>query len=314
MATGEALLAHIFENPADTAARLVYADWLLERGDARGELIHLQCKPQLDEREQKRMRGLLRKHAKAWLGPVSGSTDVQSRVWDRGFLRFVRLENGRFREIREAVGHPAWTTVRTVDAACNVMAIDLLCHPVMRGVRMVTRLHPANLPALAMRAEPFAIEQLDVIQPDPMPQELRTPHWPGLPRLRVLSIGSHAPDELAWMQTMSIETLIVSYLRRDDLEAWLSALDRSPWKVVRFGIGHGDRDEDEIESPFMFARDDGGRFTKLGVRCREPWADEGLIGELGRLRPRSLTQLVIEGGDDERHAKVRAAAAHALAS
>ena len=314
MATGEALLTQIFRNPADTGARLVYADWLLERGDARGELIHLQCKELLDAREEKRMRGLLRKHAKTWLGPVSGATDVRSRVWDRGFLHYVRLERGHFREIREAVGHHEWTTVRTLNAACNALAIDLICHPVMRELRTVTRLHPDNLSKLAMRAEPFAIEQLDIIQPDHMPQGLRTPHWPGLPELRVLSIGAHAPDELAWMQTMPIETLIISYLRGDELQSWLGALDRSPWKVSRFGIGDSDRDEDEVEPSFAFERDDGGRFTKLTVRCREPWADEGLIGQLVRIPSASVTQLAIVGGDGERHAKLRSAASHLLAS
>ena len=34
----------IFANPDDDAPRLVYADWLLERGDPRGEFIQIQCK------------------------------------------------------------------------------------------------------------------------------------------------------------------------------------------------------------------------------------------------------------------------------
>lgn len=39
--TERALLAGIVANPDDDAPRLVYADWLLERGDARGEFIRL---------------------------------------------------------------------------------------------------------------------------------------------------------------------------------------------------------------------------------------------------------------------------------
>ena len=35
------LLAAIHADPRDDAPRLVYADWLLERGDVRGELIVL---------------------------------------------------------------------------------------------------------------------------------------------------------------------------------------------------------------------------------------------------------------------------------
>jgi len=40
---GEALLAAVLAAPADDGARLVYADWLLEQGDPRGELIQLEC-------------------------------------------------------------------------------------------------------------------------------------------------------------------------------------------------------------------------------------------------------------------------------
>jgi uncharacterized protein (TIGR02996 family) len=38
------VVALIRESPAEDAPRLVYADWLLQRGDSRGELIHLQCR------------------------------------------------------------------------------------------------------------------------------------------------------------------------------------------------------------------------------------------------------------------------------
>lgn len=44
MTTQGELLAAIRAQPEDDAPRLVYADWLLERGDARGELITLQCR------------------------------------------------------------------------------------------------------------------------------------------------------------------------------------------------------------------------------------------------------------------------------
>lgn len=44
--TGDALLRRILEDPADDSARLVYADWLEEQGDAdRAEFIRVQCSP-----------------------------------------------------------------------------------------------------------------------------------------------------------------------------------------------------------------------------------------------------------------------------
>jgi uncharacterized protein (TIGR02996 family) len=69
----EAILA----DPEDDAPRLVYADWLEERGDPRGEFIRLQCRlaalpeddahwPELKQREGE----LLEAHGKAWLRDV----------------------------------------------------------------------------------------------------------------------------------------------------------------------------------------------------------------------------------------------------
>src|SRR5262245_33042590 len=42
----EAHLQAIFENPTDDGARLVFADWLEEQGDPRGEFIRLQIERQ----------------------------------------------------------------------------------------------------------------------------------------------------------------------------------------------------------------------------------------------------------------------------
>ena len=43
MNTEGALLQMILEEPDDDAPRLVYADWLEEHGDPRGEFIQVQC-------------------------------------------------------------------------------------------------------------------------------------------------------------------------------------------------------------------------------------------------------------------------------
>jgi uncharacterized protein (TIGR02996 family) len=40
----EAFLQAIIESPEDDAPRLVYADWLEERGDPRGEFLRLECR------------------------------------------------------------------------------------------------------------------------------------------------------------------------------------------------------------------------------------------------------------------------------
>ncbi|MEK6235020.1 MAG: TIGR02996 domain-containing protein, partial [Planctomycetales bacterium] len=38
-----AFLREVCDSPLDDAPRLIFADWLEERGDVRGEFIRLQC-------------------------------------------------------------------------------------------------------------------------------------------------------------------------------------------------------------------------------------------------------------------------------
>lgn len=69
------MLRAIHDAPDDDAPRRVYADWLLERGDPRGELIQLQCElatmsPKDPRRDNivAREQALLKKHNARW-GP-----------------------------------------------------------------------------------------------------------------------------------------------------------------------------------------------------------------------------------------------------
>jgi uncharacterized protein (TIGR02996 family) len=68
-------LRAIIGDPDDDTARLIYADWLDERGDPRGEFIRVQCQlarlPQADSRVEglhARERALLKDHQQEWLG------------------------------------------------------------------------------------------------------------------------------------------------------------------------------------------------------------------------------------------------------
>ncbi|MFK8115321.1 MAG: TIGR02996 domain-containing protein [Rubripirellula sp.] len=87
------ILREIIGNVEDLDARLIYADWLDERGDPRGEFIRVQCElaslphPILDaerehaERLTQRSNALLREHFETWA----------SKLLDRG-LRHSQIE------------------------------------------------------------------------------------------------------------------------------------------------------------------------------------------------------------------------------
>src|SRR5215813_14910898 len=76
MANSNGFLEAIRAAPDDDGPRLVYADWLEERGDPRGEFIRIQCvlehiaddapeRPDLEAREQE----LRAAHADTWTEP-----------------------------------------------------------------------------------------------------------------------------------------------------------------------------------------------------------------------------------------------------
>jgi uncharacterized protein (TIGR02996 family) len=84
-----ALHAAVLAAPDDDAPRLVYADWLTEHGDPRGEFIAVQVArarrdtPELEAREKE----LREAHGKTWHAPFDGMR-IQ---WRRGFVESVSV-------------------------------------------------------------------------------------------------------------------------------------------------------------------------------------------------------------------------------
>ncbi len=80
----EVLLEAVYANAKDEVVRSVYADALLDRGDAHGEFISAQLGQQT-----KRANALLRKHRDAWLGPLA--VVLKHLEFERGFLTRAEL-------------------------------------------------------------------------------------------------------------------------------------------------------------------------------------------------------------------------------
>lgn len=311
-ATGEELLAHIVESPGDTEARLVYADWLLERGDLRGELIRLQCEAArgaLDDRRAKRLRGLLRSQSKRWLGPIAAVTEVRSRVWDRGFLAAARVEAGHYREMQDAIGHPEWRTVRFLHTGSHSHGIDLVAHPIMRSLRAVTRLLGSQFRALSEGGRPLGIEELDLLEwrtgGDCELKELGACR--ALPRLRVLAIGERSPDEIPWLfESPLCERLQVFGMDYNvgSPASWQAALDRAgSFPVDQVGFGSfALPSEARIGFQLTLSRAEGGAWSRVILRRppdKHPHAR--LVAQLESLR---VTELVLVGFDEREAAKV----------
>lgn len=108
MTPDEAFLEAILEAPDDDTPRLIYADWLEEHGDPRGEFIRLQCwlaskaeddpfRSELAARERK----LLVEHEADWLGPLHSL--LKRWTFRRGFLDDVTLAAGLYLDHADAL-------------------------------------------------------------------------------------------------------------------------------------------------------------------------------------------------------------------
>ena len=93
------LQAAIAAAPDDDSPRLVYADWLLERGDPRGELISVQCASERLAATDPRRRALeasanrlLDRYGTTWTEPIRDRLGGHSVRWRRGMIEHVTVK------------------------------------------------------------------------------------------------------------------------------------------------------------------------------------------------------------------------------
>jgi uncharacterized protein (TIGR02996 family) len=89
MSTEDGFIRALREDPQDDETRLIFADWLDERDDPRGEFFRLQTEladwvPDLERRQSlhQRCAELLARHGRDWLGQLSDL--CEEIVWERG--------------------------------------------------------------------------------------------------------------------------------------------------------------------------------------------------------------------------------------
>src|SRR5204863_7774890 len=99
MTADDAFLDAVLEQPDDDTPRLMYADWLEERGDPKGEFIRLQCElarlPAGDARRSalgRRLDTLRAAHADAWRAELPELPGVTWGQPERGFVGTVRVD------------------------------------------------------------------------------------------------------------------------------------------------------------------------------------------------------------------------------
>jgi uncharacterized protein (TIGR02996 family) len=114
--SADELLTAIWAAPDDDDAREVYADWLTQKGDPRGEFISLQMarhRGEINAVGKKREKELLKKHRKEWHAPLTLllPAPAESR-FERGFLCSVLINVPASAASEGIEDHAAWSTIR----------------------------------------------------------------------------------------------------------------------------------------------------------------------------------------------------------
>lgn len=210
-----ALLEAIYADLDDDAARLVYADVLLERGDPRGELIILQCaRARTGARATSRERELLGTYARAWLGPLDKVIMKRGLVYERGFLVACACSTEKKDDLEATLGHSVWSTVTKVDLAWAQLGMGrILSHAACRNLRTVVGITPRELMKLArpeLEKVGFAffgfhpplldklgampnLRAIDIDHIDLEQLRAHADHWP--PNVRVLTYMWNGPQK-----------------------------------------------------------------------------------------------------------------------
>ncbi len=181
MATNEAgLLRAISSRPKDDAPRRVYADFLLEREDLRGEFINLQL---ASPRDPKRENTLLKAHGKKWLGPFQLKL-LRKPVFARGFVAggVVMSE-----ALPSALDLEEWATLDDLQYSFDEFAKFPATCAFVRAVRAASRLSVSHASSLLEQTGTFSMEHLvtSVVDEDELAALFASKLFPKLRRLEL---------------------------------------------------------------------------------------------------------------------------------
>lgn len=273
-------LAAILADPSDDALRLVYADFLTERSDPRGEFINLQITRGEGKRPSAREKELLAEFQTRWLGSLATKVVKKGARFERGFLVACTLREAGLDE------DPAWATLEEIDG--GLPPSDACAMP---RLRVATNVRPRDLHRLAKRKTPLPIESLVYAHHDDWPFDgdeeaafdafARLPAKV-LPALRHLEItagraGGAPPSAMAWAWSAPSTRHLASLTMPAaiaKLKAWHAAL--APTTIPRIILWGQRTLENYFQSSkdaawhMVFTRDDQGALSRLELLAGAP--------------------------------------------
>ncbi len=264
-AQADELLAAIARAPDDDAPRAVYADWLQERGDVRGDFIALQLRPGAG-RDPKREAALVKAHGKAWLGPLAPVL-IGQPVFERGFPVAGTVKFRNEQDVAKYAGLAAWATFEKLTWSDHLVADDQVTwarfiHPAMRRLTEAHGLFAEHL--LTKPATSWAMHAVTatVGEPGVLKAVFESGVLPNLKRfvLRDVGVEPHWFEGLrAAPQEVSVPHAEMN-VGRCALVEFARAADRSSIEKLVLVVDYYGPAE------WAFGRDSSGRLTRVHVR------------------------------------------------
>jgi uncharacterized protein (TIGR02996 family) len=195
------LWAELAAQPGDDAPRLVLADALLERGDARGELFALQCAGRRAGKSRRREARLVRDHWADWTGELAPILARDGCVFRRGMLHVIAVGatdtpagsyaglRGRRELACVQIVRPASITapdyVAVLDAFDQLASVDLALPGVLEALRAVrprwafhtVELREASPPLHARGAAADVVRELLALVPELVELRVEATAW-----------------------------------------------------------------------------------------------------------------------------------------
>ena len=278
------LLAQIYAAPDDDTPRLVYADWLQQRGDPRGEFIALQIeRARAKARKGGRQRedALLTDHDATWAAPLEpwmvrgadGNPDRPVVEFRRGFPAVVGANAINL--------DPSWSTV----THCNMPPHDDRCH--VGALRVITAATADDIIALAKLTKPLAITELvwssihdfrragadpriRVVPPAAIEAFSAIHVLPALRRFEIAPaiLGHNArPAQCSWIwQAPLAASLDELLIPGDDLAGWIEALSATRLPTFELAMAADDPHGWQRGSRLIVERDARNTFGNVTAR------------------------------------------------
>jgi len=274
--TYEQYLAQLADAPHDRAQHAVFADWLLERGDPRGEALALEL-----QGETARLRLMQTAHAAEWLGAAAGLVELQRCAFYGPFPTKLSFKRG-------AKLTPLPPTVRHLCADWRALpSIAGSAPPHLEVLEVIVGLGMAFSDFRALSAE------LDEVAPIPAPAlELQLDTFAGVEAASFLAAGF-------LRSALAARDRVTLNVRDGSLDAAAAWLHQAPsW-------GGGDHWSSRWAGALVTAsRDRGGHFTELHVDlsftddraiAARAASAAALLSQLRRLNPTSIDVRYPEG-------------------